>query len=263
VAHGVVATDLLRDEHGRVTGVELVRADGTPVPVRAGVVIGADGARSRIASLAGAEVLREGRHATAVIYGHWEGLAVEGYHWHYRPGVSAGAIPTNGGRACLFVAMPPARFRRELASGVEALYRRVLAETAPTLAGALATARLERKPWPFAGAPGFLRRAFGPGFALVGDAGYFRDPLTAHGMTDALRDAELLARAVVAGTDGALAGYQEARDAASLGLFEVTDRLASFEWDLEQARRDHHLLARHMAAEVELLLGLEKAAAAA
>lgn len=263
VVHGVAATDLLRDEHGRVTGVLVALPDGAAVPVRAGVVIGADGARSRVAALGGAEVLRAGRHATAVIYGHWEGLAVEGYHWHYRPGVSAGAIPTNDGRTCLFVALPPARFRRELGSGTEALYRRVLAEAAPDLAPALAGARLERKLRPFAGAPGFLRRAWGPGFALVGDAGYYKDPLTAHGITDALRDAELLARAVVAGTDGALAAYQAARDAASLGLFEVTDRIASFEWDLEEARRDHHVLARHMAAEVKLIRGLERAAAAA
>ena len=97
----------------------------------------------------------------------------------------------------------------------------------------------------------------GPGWALVGDAGYFKDPLTAHGITDALRDAELLARAVVTGTDGALAAYEAARDDLSLGLFEVTDRLASFAWDLDQARRDHHLLARHMAGEVDRMLALD------
>ena len=69
-----------------------------------------------------------------------------------------------------------------------------------------------------------MRRAWGPGWALVGDAGYFKDPITAHGITDALRDAELLARAIVRGTDGALAGYQAARDARRSALFEVTDR---------------------------------------
>lgn len=57
---------------------------------------------------------------------------------------------------------------------------------------------------------GFFRRAWGPGWALVGDAGYFKDPLTAHGITDALRDAELLARAILAGGDEALASYQTA-----------------------------------------------------
>jgi 2-polyprenyl-6-methoxyphenol hydroxylase-like FAD-dependent oxidoreductase len=233
-----------------------------PARVRAPIVIGADGMRSRIAALAAAPTDRAARHATAIIYGHFAGLGVEGYHWHYRPGVSAGAIPTNGGATCVFVAMPPARFRRELARGLEPLYHAVLAEAAPELARAVGSSRLDRKLWPFPGATGFLRRAWGPGWALVGDAGYFKDPITAHGITDALRDAELLARAVVAGGDEALAEYQAARDSASLGIFEVTDRIASFEWDLEEARRDHRGLARHMAAEAEMLLGLDRPAAA-
>ena len=41
--------------------------------------------------------------------------------------------------------------------------------------------------------PNFFRRSAGPGWALVGDAGYHKDPETAQGITDALRDAEGLA----------------------------------------------------------------------
>jgi flavin-dependent dehydrogenase len=51
----------------------------------------------------------------------------------------------------------------------------------------------------FPGLTGYLREAAGPGWALVGDAGYFKDPITAHGITDALRDAQILARVVTAG----------------------------------------------------------------
>jgi 2-polyprenyl-6-methoxyphenol hydroxylase-like FAD-dependent oxidoreductase len=258
VVHGVAAIDLVRDARGRVAGAVLAGADGSPTRVEADIVIGADGIRSPIARLVGAPVERAGRSATAVVYGHFAGLAQDGYHWYYRPGVSAGAIPTNDGRTCLFVALPPARFLDELPAGVDALYRRILAEAAPEMARAVARARLDAKLRSFPGTPGFLRRAWGPGWALVGDAGYFKDPLTAHGLTDALRDAELLARAIVAGTDGALAAYQATRDEVSLGLFEVTDRIASFAWDLEQAKRDHHLLARHMAGEAEMLLALDR-----
>jgi 2-polyprenyl-6-methoxyphenol hydroxylase-like FAD-dependent oxidoreductase len=258
VVHGVAAIDLVRDARGRVAGAVLAGADGSPTRVEADIVIGADGIRSPIARLVGAPVERAGRSATAVMYGHFAGLAQDGYHWYYRPGVSAGAIPTNDGRTCLFVALPPARFLDELPAGVDALYRRILAEAAPEMARAVARARLDAKLRSFPGTPGFLRRAWGPGWALVGDAGYFKDPLTAHGLTDALRDAELLARAIVAGTDGALAAYQATRDEVSLGLFEVTDRIASFAWDLEQAKRDHHLLARHMAGEAEMLLALDR-----
>ena len=258
VVHGVAAVDLLRDVRGRVTGVLLAGADGNPTAVEAPIVIGADGIRSPIARLAGAQVERAGRSATAVVYGHFAGLALDAYHWYYRPSLGAGAIPTNDGRTCLFVALSPARFRHELPGGIEPLYRRVLAEAAPALAPAVAGARLDAKLRSFPGTPGFLRRAWGPGWALVGDAGYFKDPLTAHGITDALRDAELLARAVVAGTDEALAAYQATRDELSLGLFEVTDRVASFAWDLDQAKRDHQLLARYMAGEAETLLALDR-----
>jgi 2-polyprenyl-6-methoxyphenol hydroxylase-like FAD-dependent oxidoreductase len=263
VVHRAAAVDLLRDAGGRVSGLAVSVRGGEPVRVRAPIVIGADGMRSRIAALAGAPAERVAPHATAIVYGHVAGLEQGGYHWYYRPSVSAGAVPTNGGATCVFVAMPPERFRRELAGGLPRLYGAVLAEAAPELAGAVRQARLAGKLWPFPGATGFLRRAWGPGWALVGDAGYFKDPLTAHGITDALRDAELLARAVVAGGDGALAAYQAARDAASVGLFEATDRIASFAWDLDEARRAHRALARHMAAEVELLLGLDRAVAAA
>jgi flavin-dependent dehydrogenase len=258
VVHGVAAVELVRDARGRVAGAVLAGGGGALARVAAPIVIGADGIRSPIARLVGAPIERAGRNATAVVYGHFTGLALDGYHWHYRPGVSAGAIPTNEGRTCVFAALPPARFLRERPGGIEALYRRVLSEAAPERAPAVAAARLDAKLRAFPGTPGFLRRAFGPGWALVGDAGYFKDPLTAHGLTDALRDAELLARAVVAGTDEALAAYQAARDELSLGLFEATDRIASFAWDLEQAKRDHTLLARHMAGEAERLLALDR-----
>jgi 2-polyprenyl-6-methoxyphenol hydroxylase-like FAD-dependent oxidoreductase len=87
----------------------------------------------------------------------------------------------------------------------------------------------------------------------VGDAGYFKDPLTAHGITDALRDAELLARAVEAGSEEALASYQAARDELVQGLFAVTDRIASFKWTLEEAKVHHLTLSKEMNAEVGLL----------
>ena len=53
------------------------------------------------------------------------------------------------------------------------------------------------------GCPGTSAVPFGPGWALVGDAGYFKDPITTHGITDALRDAELLSDAVLADGVGA------------------------------------------------------------
>ena len=82
--------------------------------------------------------------------------------------------------------------------------------------------------------PGFLRRPYGPGWVLVGDAGLVMDPITGQGIGDALRDAELLAEAAEAGLGGrrpleaALAGYERARDRAALPMYQFTGQLASF-----------------------------------
>jgi len=257
VVHETRLLELRRDADGRVRGVAVEGRDGSRATVDAAIVIGADGLRSHVARLVGAPIEHAGRHAAAAIYGHWDGLGVEGYHWYYRPGTSVGAIPTNDGRVCVFVSLPAQRFRDELPLGLDALYRRALADATPELSASLARARLSGRLWPFAGAPGHLRRAWGRGWALVGDAGFFRDPITAHGITDALRDAELLARAVVRGGEAALAEYQAARDGLALGLLEVTDAIASFAWDLAQVKRQHLLLSRRMAAEVEMLRSIE------
>src|SRR6185436_10141758 len=120
--------------------------------------------------------------------------------------------------------------------------------TAPEVAAALddASSAPHRG---FAGHPGFLRPAWGHGWALVGDAGYFKDPITAHGITDALRDAELLAHAVERGTDAALAEYQSLRDDLSLRLFDITDEIASFSWDMRRLQTLHKALSDEMARE--------------
>jgi flavin-dependent dehydrogenase len=258
VAFGATAVELVRDAGGRVAGAILAGDDGTLTRVEAHLVIGADGLHSRVASLADATVKRAGRHASAVVYGYWSGLEVDGYHWHYREGVSAGVIPTNDGATCLFVAMPSPRFAGALRRGLGALYHRVLSEAAPEHVEAVRRARLDGKLRPFAGVPGIVRRAWGPGWALVGDAGFFRDPITAHGITDALRDAELLARAVLRGTDGALAEYEAARDDAALAMFEISDAIASFAWDLDRVKELHQALARQMQVEVELIRSFDR-----
>ena len=100
-----------------------------------------------------------------------------------------------------------------------------------------------------------MRRATGPGWALVGDAGYYKDPLSAHGITDALRDAELLARGVI---DGSITEYQRERDRLSSGLFEIVDELAGFAWDAERVRDLLLSLSASMTDEIEALGGLDR-----
>jgi flavin-dependent dehydrogenase len=252
VRHGHTLLGLLHDMTGRVTGGIVLGADGEPREIEAGLVIGADGIGSAVARLAGAATLREGRHATATVFGYWSGIATEGYHWHYVPGASAGAIPTNAGQHCVFVAIPPPRLRA--AASRSAAFDATLREAAPELAAQVAAGRGEGALSLFAGRRGHLRQAAGPGWALVGDAGYFKDPLTAHGITDALRDAELLADAVLRGTEHAFCEYAEARDALSMPLFEATEAIATFAWDLPSLMELHKALNRAMKQEVEHLL---------
>src|SRR5215469_3498913 len=102
----------------------------------------------------------------------------------------------------------------------------------------------------FPGLPGYLRDAAGPGWALVGDAGYFKDPITAHGITDALRDAEILARVVTSQGPGAVARYQAERDELSLRLFHVTGRIAAFDWTADEI--GGHLLELNTAMAEEM-----------
>jgi 2-polyprenyl-6-methoxyphenol hydroxylase-like FAD-dependent oxidoreductase len=262
VAFGVRLAGLTRSSDGRVRGAVLEERAGRARRVDAAIVIGADGQRSTVARETGAEVYAAGRHATALVYAHWQGLDADGYNWYFRPGVSAGVIPTNGGACCVFAAVPPERFQAEIRRDLEAGYGRVLRECSSELGAAVEGARRAGRLWTFPGQAGCFRRSHGPGWALVGDAGYFKDPLTAHGITDALRDAELLARAVATGTDAALGEYEATRDWAARDVFEATDAVASFAWDLAEVQAHHQALSKAMAREARWLAGLDRDAAA-
>jgi flavin-dependent dehydrogenase len=262
VRHRVRLADLVRRADGRVEGAVLEDGNGRSAAVGAPLVIGADGLRSAVASLVAAPLTRLGRHAAASVYGYWSGLEAEGYHWHWGRETAAGAIPTNGGEVLVFAGASRRRFAEEIRLDVPGGYRRLLAESAPELAGRLGGARLVGSLHGFPGHIGYLRRPWGPGWALVGDAAYFKDPITAHGISDALRDADLLARAVVRGGDRALSEYEAERDELSTELFEITDRIASLEWDDAELRALHQALSDEMKREVAALLARGAADAA-
>jgi 2-polyprenyl-6-methoxyphenol hydroxylase-like FAD-dependent oxidoreductase len=228
--------------------------------VGAGIVIGADGLRSTMARLVEAPTYREGRYSAGVVYAFFRGLENAGNRWYYRPGVSVGAIPTHDDDTCIFMTTTSARFEAEVHSDMEAGFRRLLEECSLPLSREVSVSVQSER---FRGHPGhlgYMRQSHGPGWALVGDAGYFKDPITAHGISDALRDAEFLARGVLQGTDQALARYQSNRDELSGELFDLTDEIAGFEWDLEQLQPIHRKLSHAMNHEVEALLGLDESA---
>jgi flavin-dependent dehydrogenase len=257
---GVTVTGLRRDATGAVTGIEGRDARGRPVATGAALTVGADGIRSTVAARVGAPVERRGQGATAVIYRYVAGVASDAYEWHYRPGLVGGIIPTNGGDACIFAGTTPQRFRPmrgDVGRGMDD----ILTAVDPRLAARVAGGRPASAVRSFPGVPAHLRTAHGPGWALVGDAGYFKDPITAHGITDALRDAELLSRAIIAGRD--LAAYQAERDALSHALFSASDAVASYAWSGQEAPALVRAMSAAMNAEVDALLALEPAPARA
>ncbi|MDF2978306.1 MAG: FAD-dependent oxidoreductase [Actinomycetospora sp.] len=256
VVFGARVTGLLRDGRGTVTGVEYVER-GTRAPVRAhaAVVVGADGRRSTVAEAVAAPLEHVGEASSGVLYSYVPGVGTDRYRWHYRPGRTAGVIPTTGGEACVWAGVPTARFDA-LRGDLEGAYRALVTEAAPDVELGPGPLRVRG----FPGVPGFVRRAGGPGWALVGDAGYFKDPLTAHGITDALRDAELLARALLGSSErtrpAALRDYQDTRDRLSADLAALTERIASYRWDLAELRELLPALSRAMRPEVETLRAL-------
>ncbi len=259
----------LLTERGAVSGIEGIdRGTGTGFRATAPLIVGADGRNSTIARAVGADVRRRGEASGAIVYGYFPGLPRDRYHWAYRPGVTAGVVPTGDGLACVWAGTPSTRFAHRRSASLDADYRSLLAEADPELAASIGTAAPVGTLRAFPGQPGWIRAAAGPGWALVGDAGYFKDPITAHGITDALRDAELLADAVLQAPHSgraqldALREYERTRDQLSEPLFDITERIASYQWDLAELREHLVALSQAMRAEVDALLALDKARAA-
>lgn len=257
IMYGARVTDVLRDQTGRVCGVSAF-VNGKLEHLEADLVIGADGLYSTIAQRVDATSLVTGQHAAPVLYSYWTGLpAADGFYWKFGKEVSIGIIPTNDGASCVFASVPLPRFHAEVREGHLTAYRRWIHEASPEFDAALDHAMRREAIHGFGGHRGFIRQSSGPGWALVGDASYFKDPATAHGITDALRDAELLARAILLGTDAALASYETMRNELSRRLFEITDEIASFACSDEQLQLLHRAFSTEMSREVRALAALE------
>jgi flavin-dependent dehydrogenase len=246
--------DLLRDSHERVNGAVIVSGNGR-LSVHADLVIGADGMHSTVAQHTQAPHMFTGRHKTATLYSYWQGLETQGYEWHYATRASVGAIPTNDA-VCVFLSMPSEDFTTLRGMRASEAYELSLRRLFPQFSGRLNAATRAESVRGIGGEYGFLKQTVGNGWALVGDAGYFKDPLTAHGITDALRDAELLTRAIIDGSPDALTGYQRTQHALSQQLFDVTEQIASFDWTDEELQQLHRMFSREMTREQRALADL-------
>ena len=232
VREGFSVEQLVRDGE-RVSGIRGHAAGGATVTEQARIVIGADGRNSLVARSVEAPTYNEHPSLTCAYYSYWSGVEIEAAELYARPGHMVIAAPTNDGQMFTIVYWPNREFHRVRAD-IEGSFTSAL-ELVPELDARLrGGTRTER----FLGTgalPNFYRRPHGDGWALVGDAGYHKDPITALGMTDAFRDAELLADAIDAGLSGrqplerALAEYERRRNEATAATYETTIRFAHLE----------------------------------
>jgi flavin-dependent dehydrogenase len=220
--------DEILTEGGRVTGV---RSRDTTEQAR--IVIGADGLNSVVARSVDAPTYNDHGTLTCAYYTYWDGVEMDGVELYPRPGRMIVAAPTNDGQVVTIVLWPSPEFH-DVRADVERRFLEAL-ELAPGLAervrGGTRTDRFRGT----AQLPNFYRRPHGDGWALVGDAGYHKDPILALGIGDAFRDAELLAEAVDAGLAGraplanALAGYEQRRNELSAQGFQTTIEFAGLQ----------------------------------
>jgi flavin-dependent dehydrogenase len=225
-----VSIDGLLEEKGQVVGVRGTSRGGAAVVARAALIVGADGKRSRIAAAVAAEKYHHRPATTCNYYSYWQGFEIDHTHLFVRDGRFFVAAPTNAGLTYVGACWPIAEFNR-IRADVDKAYDAALSEIDWIADRCLTANRVERVVGT-ADLDGYFRTAHGAGWALLGDAGYHRDPLTAQGMTDAFRHAELLAGCISDGLTGAksmadaLADYQRRRDATTLPMFQMTCDLA-------------------------------------
>ncbi len=221
--------DLIWDGE-RVSGITGRSATGMTVTERARIVIGADGLHSLVARQVEAPTYHVKPTFTCAYYSYWSGVELSGVEFYPRERRGFGVLPTHQGLACIIVGWPHEEFHAFRAD-IEGNFLKTL-ELAPMLAERVRQGRREERFTGTADLPNFFRKPYGPGWALVGDAGYHKDSITAQGISDAFRDAELVVEAVDAGLSGkrpieeAMADYEQRRNEASLPLYEFTCQLA-------------------------------------
>jgi 2-polyprenyl-6-methoxyphenol hydroxylase-like FAD-dependent oxidoreductase len=220
-------------EDGGVTGVRGHGRGGRPVTERARVVIGADGRHSRVARAVRPEQYHDKPPILAGYYSYWSGLPMNGrFETYDRPDRGFAAWPTNDDLTLVVGGWPVAEFEANK-HDVEGNWLRML-DLVPEFAERVRGATREER---FVGTfvENYFRRPYGPGWALVGDAGYNKDFITAQGIHDAFRDAELCATALDQAFSGArsyvnaMRDYQSARDAQVLPMYELTLEFAALE----------------------------------
>ena len=204
-----------------------------PVEERARVVIGADGVNSFVARAASAPEYDVRPVAACGYYSYFSGVPQDDIELYVRDHCAFGGAPTNDGLHLVMVNWPAGDFPTVRADIERSVWRSL--DLSPDFAARVREGRREEKWYGTAGVPGYFRKPYGKGWALVGDASYNKDPITAQGISDAFIDAEMLAEALSAGLSGRaaienlLAAHETWRNVRARPMYEFTSRLAALE----------------------------------
>jgi 2-polyprenyl-6-methoxyphenol hydroxylase-like FAD-dependent oxidoreductase len=216
---------------------EVLIEDGGVVGIRSGdrvdrarIVIGADGRNSHVAKAVGAEEYNTKPRLQYSYFTYFSGLPTDRLENYIRPGRGFGVAPTNDGLTMVVAGWPYAEAQSYKADVEGNFYKTI--SMVPEFAARIADAQQEA---PFLGGavPAWFRKPYGDGWALVGDAGYNKDPITAQGITDAFLDSERCTEAIDSWLrdgkpfDDVMGAWHQARDAKAMPIYEFTAQLAS------------------------------------
>ena len=227
---GFIVEELVWDGN-RVVGIRGRTPGSATVTESASLVVGADGMHSLVARNVQAPTYEARSALTCNYYSYWSDVPTEDFELYSRERCTFGIAPTNEGLTVVVTIWPKEKFHTYRAD-IEGNFLRTL-DLAPQLAERVRAGRREERFMGTTDLPFFFRQPYGAGWALVGDAGYHRDPVTAQGMSDAFRDAESLAEAIDMGLGGgcpldtALADYEQRRNEALRPMYEFTHELAT------------------------------------
>ena len=205
------------------------RGQHVSIMEKALITIGADGRNSTLARLVGAPSYDETPALTCWYFSYWSGVPSEGFEWYMRTNRVIFAFRTNDNLFAIFIGWPISEFN-SVKSEIECQFMNVV-DLIPGFAERVRSGRREERFYGAADLPNFLRRPFGAGWALVGDAGCHKDPMMAHGICGAFRDADFLSAAIHEGLAGqrpldeALMRYERQRNEATMA--EYRDNIAA------------------------------------
>jgi flavin-dependent dehydrogenase len=229
---GFIAEELLWSS-GRVTGVRGRAKSGASVSEQARIVIGADGTNSMVARAVEAPVYNTQPTLTCWYYAHFSGVTVDGLEFYLRKCRTLIACYTNDRLTFVGVGAPYSEFV-EFRKDVEGNFWSAL-DLVPEVAQRVRNGKREERFVGTVDTANFFRKPYGAGWALVGDAGYHKDPSTAQGMSDSFHYAEMVANAIDDGFSGrqsldeSLADYEQRRNSIAAPMYGFTQQLSNLE----------------------------------